>query len=139
MSAARIRLGRKGLRFQRCAGLVVIMWLIAPYRVDRQMARSIIGPDRFIKAHVTAALRVRERRDAKGLCSRARAGKITDFAGIGSAYEVPARPDVESIPMASRHLARCGPCWHSPWLCSGTRPRPQVDELSGSARRQFRG
>lgn len=76
------------------AGLVVITSLISPYRVDRQMARSVIGSDRFIEVHVATPLSVCERRDAKGLYSRARAGQITDFTGIGSPYEVPDSPDV---------------------------------------------
>jgi len=76
------------------AGLVVITSLISPYRVDRQMARSIIGSDRFFEVHVATSLDVCERRDAKGLYGRARAGQIKDFTGIDSPYEVPDSPDV---------------------------------------------
>ena len=35
-----------------------------------------------------------ERRDAKGLYARARAGQLPGFTGIDSAYEVPAHPDL---------------------------------------------
>ena len=34
-----------------------------------------------------------ERRDVKGLYSKARAGEIPNFTGIGSPYEIPKNPD----------------------------------------------
>ena len=39
-----------------------------------------------------------ERRDAKGLYAKARAGEITHFTGIDSPYQRPKNPDVRLTP-----------------------------------------
>ena len=74
------------------AGLVVIAACISPFRRDREMARDLVGPDRFLEVHVSTSLQVCEQRDPKGLYRRARAGEIPDMTGIGSPYEVPEHP-----------------------------------------------
>ena len=74
------------------AGLVVIVACISPFRRDREMARALVSPDRFLEVHVSTSLQVCEQRDTKGLYRRARAGEIPDMTGIGSPYEVPEQP-----------------------------------------------
>ncbi len=74
------------------AGIVVLVPVISPFRDDREMARRIIGADRFREVHVATPIEVCERRDAKGLYHRARAGEIPDFTGISSPYEPPEAP-----------------------------------------------
>jgi len=74
------------------AGLIVISAFISPYREDREVARRIIGAERFLEVHVSTALAVCEERDPKGIYKRARAGQIADFTGITSPYESPADP-----------------------------------------------
>ena len=74
------------------AGLIVISAFISPYREDREVARRIIDPERFLEVHVSTALAVCEERDPKGIYKRARAGQIADFTGITSPYESPADP-----------------------------------------------
>lgn len=76
------------------AGLITIVSFISPFRADRDMAREIIGADRFIEAYVDVPLDIAEARDPKGLYKKARAGKIPNFTGIGSPYEAPENPDI---------------------------------------------
>lgn len=76
------------------AGLVVIVALISPFRAERQMAREIIGSDRFLEVFVDAPLEICESRDPKGLYRKARAGLIPNMTGIQSPYEPPEAPDL---------------------------------------------
>ncbi len=75
------------------AGLIVIVSFISPYHSDRVRAKQIIG-DAFSEIYVSTPLDECERRDVKGLYKKAREGKITDFTGINSPYEVPKHPDI---------------------------------------------
>jgi bifunctional enzyme CysN/CysC len=77
------------------AGLVVITAFISPYRAGRDAIRTAAGDGRFLEVYVNAPLEVCERRDAKGLYAKARAGEIGSFTGISSPYEAPLAPDVE--------------------------------------------
>lgn len=74
------------------AGLIVITAFISPYREDREMARAIIGDARFVEVHLNASAHVCEARDPKGLYAKARSGKIPEFTGISSPYEIPLVP-----------------------------------------------
>lgn len=74
------------------AGLIVISSFISPYREDREMARSIIGEERFLEVHVSTPMSTCEQRDPKGLYCLARAGKVPDFTGVCSPYEEPVSP-----------------------------------------------
>lgn len=71
------------------AGLIVISSFISPYREDREMARAIIGADRFVEVHVSTPLATCEQRDPKGLYRKARDGKLSNFTGISAPYEEP--------------------------------------------------
>jgi len=74
------------------AGLIVISAFISPYREDREMARAIIGEQRFVEVHVNTTVEVCEERDPKGLYAKARAGHIPEFTGVTSPYEFPLSP-----------------------------------------------
>ncbi|WP_430408211.1 adenylyl-sulfate kinase [Hydrogenophilus thiooxidans] len=76
------------------AGLVVIVALISPFCAERQMAREIIGAERFLEVFIDAPLEVCESRDPKGLYRKARAGLIPNMTGIQSPYEPPQAPDL---------------------------------------------
>jgi bifunctional enzyme CysN/CysC len=78
------------------AGLVVITAFISPYRQDRRRAREIVleGGHEFIEVFVNAPLEVCEKRDVKGLYSRARAGEVPEFTGISAPYEAPDNPEI---------------------------------------------
>ncbi|MFH0908307.1 MAG: adenylyl-sulfate kinase [bacterium] len=79
--------------FAEC-GVICITAFISPLRSQRQMARDILGKDRFFEVFVDCDLSVCEQRDPKGLYKKARAGKIPEFTGITSAYESPEHPDI---------------------------------------------
>ena len=76
-------------------GVLCICAFISPFRSMREKAREIIGTHRFIEVHVSTTLETCEKRDAKGLYEKARAGDLPDFTGVSSPYEAPERPDVE--------------------------------------------
>ena len=76
------------------AGLIVMTAFISPFRREREMARDLIGADKFIEVHVSTPLEVCEQRDVKGLYKQARAGKIPNMTGINSAYESPNAPEL---------------------------------------------
>lgn len=88
-----IRRAAEAARLMAEAGLVVIVSLISPYRAERRAARAIAGDIPFLEVFIDTPLSVCEARDPKGLYDRARAGKIPDFTGISSPYEVPTAPD----------------------------------------------
>lgn len=75
------------------AGLIVLVSFISPYHSDRARAKQIIG-DAFCEIYVSTPIEECERRDVKGLYKKAREGKIADFTGITSPYEVPKHPDI---------------------------------------------
>jgi adenylyl-sulfate kinase len=77
------------------AGVVCITAFISPYRADRDFARKILPPGKFVEVFVNAPLAVCEQRDPKGLYAKARAGEIKEFTGISAPYEPPANPEVE--------------------------------------------
>jgi bifunctional enzyme CysN/CysC len=71
------------------AGLIVIVSFISPFRSERSMARKLVSADEFIEIYVNTSLAVCEARDPKGLYKLARAGKLPNLTGVGSAYEPP--------------------------------------------------
>ncbi|QEM82180.1 sulfate adenylyltransferase subunit CysN [Halomonas binhaiensis] len=76
------------------AGVIVITAFISPFRSDRDAARELFAEGGFVEAYVATPLDVCEQRDPKGLYQKAREGKIGDFTGINSPYEVPKAPEV---------------------------------------------
>jgi len=74
------------------AGLIVITAFISPFRQEREMARELIGEDRFVEIYVNTPLAVCEQRDVKGLYKKAREGLIPNMTGINSPYEAPEHP-----------------------------------------------
>jgi bifunctional enzyme CysN/CysC len=76
------------------AGLIVLVSFISPFRAERALARSLLGPGEFFEIFVDTSLAEAERRDPKGLYRKARAGQIRNFTGIDSPYEPPENPEV---------------------------------------------
>jgi bifunctional enzyme CysN/CysC len=76
------------------AGLIVLVSFISPFRAERRMARELFDDGEFIEVFVDTPLAVAESRDVKGLYAKARAGKIPNFTGIDSPYEVPEAPEL---------------------------------------------
>lgn len=75
------------------AGLIVLVSFISPYHSDRARAKQIIG-DSFFEIYVSTPLEECARRDVKGLYKKALEGKIADFTGVSSPYEIPRHPDI---------------------------------------------
>ena len=76
------------------AGLIVLVSFISPFRAERALARAAMAEGEFIEVHVDTPLAEAERRDAKGLYAKARAGVLKNFTGIDSPYEPPEFPEV---------------------------------------------
>ncbi|MXP56714.1 adenylyl-sulfate kinase [Pantoea sp. Mhis] len=76
------------------AGLVVLTALISPYRSERQMVRNLFEKNQYIEVFVDTPLELCETRDPKGLYKKARDGKIKNFTGIDSFYEIPDSPEI---------------------------------------------
>jgi len=71
------------------AGLIVLTAFISPFRAEREMVRKMLPEGEFIEVFVDTPLAEAEKRDAKGLYAKARAGELKNFTGIDSPYEVP--------------------------------------------------
>ncbi len=80
------------------AGTVSIVSLVSPYRADRDRVRAAHDEAGipFYEVFVNTPLEECERRDPKGLYAKARAGEITDLTGVGSPYEAPEDPELET-------------------------------------------
>ena len=76
------------------AGLIVITAFISPFRVERDMVRSMLPDGEFIEIFIDTPLAEAERRDVKGLYKKARAGQLKNFTGIDSPYEAPESPEI---------------------------------------------
>ena len=76
------------------AGVVVLAAFISPYRVDREIVRSIMQPGDFNEIYCQCPLDICEKRDVKGLYKKARSGEISDFTGISAPYEAPLLPEI---------------------------------------------
>ena len=77
------------------AGLIVITAFISPFRLEREMARLLFDKNDFKEIYISTPLKVVEKRDPKGLYKKARQGKIPNFTGIDSIYEIPKNPELE--------------------------------------------
>jgi len=76
------------------AGLIVLVSFISPFRAERRLARDLFEDGEFVEVFVDTPLQEAERRDVKGLYAKARAGRIPNFTGIDSPYEVPEAPEL---------------------------------------------
>jgi bifunctional enzyme CysN/CysC len=78
------------------AGVVALVSLVSPYRIDRDAARAIHDEAGlpFLEIFVDTPIELAEARDPKGLYAKARAGEIPDFTGVSAPYQAPLRPDL---------------------------------------------
>ncbi len=73
-------------------GVAVVVSYVSPYRQMRDNARKKIGA--FIEVYVHCPIEVCEKRDIKGMYTRARKGEIKDFTGVQDPYEEPLSPEI---------------------------------------------
>jgi bifunctional enzyme CysN/CysC len=81
-------------RLMADAGLIVLTAFISPFRAERHMVRRMIPEGEFFEIFVDTPLAEAEKRDAKGLYAKARAGELKNFTGIDSPYEPPEAPEI---------------------------------------------
>ena len=76
------------------AGLICISSFISPFSYEREMVRNMMDEGEFIEVFVDTPIEICESRDVKGLYAKARAGKLPNFTGISSPYEIPENPEI---------------------------------------------
>jgi len=76
------------------AGLIVLTAFISPFREDRKKVRDLFNKNEFIEIFVNSSLKTCELRDPKGLYRKAREGKISNFTGLSSPYEIPKNAEI---------------------------------------------
>lgn len=76
------------------AGLIVLVSFISPFKSERQLARDLFETGEFIEVFVDTPIAECEKRDVKGLYSKARKGQLKNFTGIDSPYEAPEAPEL---------------------------------------------
>ena len=77
------------------SSVIVIAAFISPFQNDRENARKLIPDERFFEIYVEASIEELMKRDPKGLYKKAKEGKIPNFTGLDSEYEVPLKPDIQ--------------------------------------------
>ena len=77
------------------AGLVVLAAFVSPYQRDRDHIRNIVGHNNMVEIYINTSIEECERRDVKGLYSKARKGEIKNMTGISAPYESPLDPDLQ--------------------------------------------
>jgi adenylyl-sulfate kinase len=81
----------------KSGGDVSIVSMISPKKEMRDIAKQIIKSytnAEFYEVYMDIPLDICERRDPKGLYKLARSGKIKEFTGIDSIYEMPINPNI---------------------------------------------
>ena len=81
-------------RLMADAGLIVLSAFISPFRAERHMVRRMVPEGEFFEIFVDTPLAEAEKRDAKGLYAKARAGELKNFTGIDSPYEPPENAEI---------------------------------------------
>jgi bifunctional enzyme CysN/CysC len=76
------------------AGLIVIVALVSPFRGDRDQARELFAPGKFIEVWVNTPAELCAQRDPKGLYKKAAAGDLPNMTGVGQEYEAPLNPEL---------------------------------------------
>ena len=76
------------------SGLITIVSFISPFQSERVMARNLLDEGEFIEIYIDTPIEICEARDPKGLYKKARAGKLKNFTGIDSEYEVPEKAEI---------------------------------------------
>jgi len=88
-----LRIGFVASEIVRHAGAVVCA-AVSPYEGARDQVRNMFGKGQFVLVHVATPVDVCERRDVRGMYSKARLGLIRGFTGVDDPYEAPASPEI---------------------------------------------
>ena len=88
------------------AGVICIASFISPFAEDREKARQIIGADSFIETFIDTDIETCKLRDKKGLYKLAESGKLENFTGVSSPFDVPTIPNIH-IKTDSKSVDTC--------------------------------
>jgi adenylylsulfate kinase len=88
-------------------GVICIDCFVSPTEEIRSLARDIVGKHDFVEVFINTPLEECEKRDVKGLYSKARKGEIKDFTGISAPFEAPKNPTIEVL-TAGRSIEDAG-------------------------------
>lgn len=77
------------------SGIIVLAAFVTPFEKDRKLVAKLFGNEDLVSVYVDCPLNVCEQRDVKGLYKQARSGKLKNFTGISSPFEVPLDTDLE--------------------------------------------
>ena len=90
------------------SGLVTIVSFISPFKSERKLVRDLVNKKEFIEVFVNTPLEIAEKRDPKGLYKKAKSGKLPNFTGIDSPYEMPENPEIilETINSSPKECAK---------------------------------
>ena len=86
------------------AGLVVIVALVSPFKVDRDHARELFQDGEFIEVWVKTPAEICAQRDPKGLYKKAKDGSLPNLTGVGQDYEPPT--DAELVLDGTEEISR---------------------------------
>ena len=76
------------------AGLVVVVALVSPFKVDRDHARELFDSGEFIEVWVKTPAEICAQRDPKGLYKKAKEGSLPNLTGVGQEYEPPTNAEL---------------------------------------------
>ncbi len=76
------------------SGFIVIAAFITPLETLRREIRYRFDPEDYVEVYLDCTVENCEQRDPKGLYKKARQGKIKEFTGISSPFDVPSQPDI---------------------------------------------
>lgn len=93
-------------RLTTANGIISIVSFITPTKLIREMVKDIVGEPDYIEIYINSPIEICEQRDTKGLYRQAREGKINNFTGIDSPFEVPYNPHIE-IDTANLGIGEC--------------------------------
>jgi len=88
------------------AGILVLAGFITPNEAQRKLIRSKFKDEQFIEIFISTPLDICEKRDIKGLYKKARDGKIDNFTGVSSPFEVPQNADL-TIDTSDKSISEC--------------------------------
>lgn len=77
------------------SGFIVIAAFITPLETLRRKIRYRFDPKDYVEVYLDCTVENCEQRDPKGLYKKARQGKIKEFTGISSPFDVPSQPDIK--------------------------------------------
>ena len=76
------------------SGIITLCAFITPTNKIRENIKQIVGADKFKLVFIDTPLNICEERDIKSLYKKAREGKVKQFSGISSLFEIPENPDI---------------------------------------------